>query len=71
MYREIRARPDLHRAVVITANNDTGPFTSRIYIDYYNDDLHGFDLGTPTLTTKRHKTIEGARRWARKVLELL
>lgn len=47
------------REVVISANSDAGPFTTRLYVDFGN---------VATLVTRKAKTLKGARRQAEDML---
>jgi len=46
------------RCAIISANDESGPFTTRLYVDKGN---------TATLTVKKAKTLKGAQRQAAKM----
>jgi hypothetical protein len=52
-----------NRTVHITANDPTGPFSSRLYVN-----TRGGDPGDATLTCAKHKTLAGAVKWANALL---
>ena len=60
------------RVVVISANEATGPFTTRLYVNCKLS-VQGTPVlisGTATLLHKKAKTIQGARKQASNMLEL-
>lgn len=53
------------RAVIISANEEDGPFRANLYVNY---DANDFDLGDITNIRGSFKTLAGAARWADKQL---
>lgn len=53
-----------NRAVIISANDETGPFRANLYVNYVNEN----ELGDITLIRNKFKTLAGALRWADKQL---
>lgn len=53
-----------NRAVIISANEETGPFRANLYVNYVNEN----ELGDITLIRNKFKTLAGALHWADKQL---
>ena len=53
-----------NRAVIISSNDETGPFRANLYVNYVNEN----EIGDITLIRNKFKTLAGALRWADKQL---
>ena len=58
MYQENISKGN--RVVIISANNNNGPFSVRLYVDYGN---------VATLVTSKTKTLNGAHQSAQRMIE--
>ena len=53
-----------NQAVIITANEETGPFSCRVWVNVRD----GFENADATLVCCKRQTIAGAVKWAHKQL---
>lgn len=64
--REILLSETGRKAVCISANDSTGPFTAYVYVNC--NPVFPDQLGDITLVSKKAKRIETVRAWGRKQL---